>query len=78
MVLGDGALAAGADCPRIRRSTPGIGYALDEMGRLTHVRAGWVTDEAIRARTCCCRGPSRLPAVQDQRELPGPLRYHSS
>ena len=48
MILGDGALNAGAACHQISRSTPGVGYALDETGRLTRVRAGWVHDDTIR------------------------------
>ena len=63
MVLGDGAVAAGAACHRISRSTPGIGYALDEAGRLTQVRAGWVPDEAIRATAAAFPAPRHVPVV---------------
>lgn len=48
MVLGDGAVAAGALCHQIPRSTPGIGFAQDETGHLVRVRAGYVGDDAIR------------------------------
>jgi S-DNA-T family DNA segregation ATPase FtsK/SpoIIIE len=63
MVLGDGALAAGAACHRISRSTPGIGYALDETGRLTQVRAGWVPDDAIRAVATAFPAPRQQPII---------------
>jgi S-DNA-T family DNA segregation ATPase FtsK/SpoIIIE len=63
MVLGDGALAAGAACHRISRSTPGIGYALDEGGRLTQVRAGWVSDDAIRAVAAAFPAPRQQAVV---------------
>jgi S-DNA-T family DNA segregation ATPase FtsK/SpoIIIE len=48
MVLGDGAIAAGAACHKISRSTPGVGYVLAEDGRVLRVRAGYVTDSMIR------------------------------
>ncbi len=67
MVLGDGAVAAGAACHRISRSTPGIGYALDQTGRLTQVRAGWVPDDAIRAVAVAFPAPQQQPVV-----VPGP------
>ena len=48
MVLGDGAIAAGAACHKISRGSPGVGCALDESGRLVRVRAGFVSDHTIR------------------------------
>lgn len=50
MVLGDGMRAAGAKCDRIARTTPGVGYIVpDGESRPVRVRAGWVSDEVIRA-----------------------------
>lgn len=48
MVLSDGAVAAGALCHKIPLTTPGVGYVLDEDGRLLRVRVGYVTDPMIR------------------------------
>lgn len=49
MVLGDGARAAGAACDRIPLSMPGVGYVLpDGESTPVRVRAGFVTDDAIR------------------------------
>lgn len=63
MVLNDGAVAAGAACHKIPRSTPGIGYVLDENGDVTRVRVGHVTDDMIRA--VAARFPARrqIPVV---------------
>ena len=66
MVLGDSALASGAACHRISRSTPGIGYALDESGRLTRVRAGWVGDDTIRDVAAAFPAPRQLPLVMPE------------
>ena len=49
MVLGDGAIAAGAACHHIPRDLPGVGFAADDSGRLTRVRTGYVPDELIKA-----------------------------
>ncbi|MCX6459160.1 MAG: FtsK/SpoIIIE domain-containing protein [Actinobacteria bacterium] len=49
MVLGEGALAAGARCHQIPRSQPGVGFAIpEEGGSPVRVRAGFVSDDAIR------------------------------
>lgn len=50
MVLGDGAHARGALCERIPRGLPGVGYVLvDGDPTPVRVRAGWLTDDDIRA-----------------------------
>jgi S-DNA-T family DNA segregation ATPase FtsK/SpoIIIE len=50
MVLGDGARAQGARCDRIKATTQGVGYVrLDGVREPIRVRAGYVTDEEIRA-----------------------------
>lgn len=49
MVLGEGALEAGAKCHQIPRSLPGVGYVTPEDGGPPiNVRAGYVSDEAIQ------------------------------
>jgi S-DNA-T family DNA segregation ATPase FtsK/SpoIIIE len=49
MVLGDTAVASGALCHRITRSTPGTGYVVPEEGGYpVRVRAGFVSDADIR------------------------------
>lgn len=48
MVLGDGALHAGAACHKISRATPGVGYIVAEDGQVPRVRAGYVPDAMIR------------------------------
>ena len=59
MVLGDGAVAAGAACHKIPRATPGVGYVLGEDNRPTRVRAGYVSDEMIRR--CAATFPAANP-----------------
>ena len=56
MVLGDGAVQAGAWCHKIPRSTPGVGFVLGEDGRPVRVRAGYVSDDMIR--DCAARFPA--------------------
>ena len=71
MVLGDGAIRAGAVCDQIGRSTPGVGYGVDETGRVVRMRASMVPDEVVRE--CATRFPARIqqpiviPEVQDRR-----------
>lgn len=61
MVLGEGAIAAGAACHKIPRSTPGVGYVInDEDGHPVKVRAGYVSDDMIRS---CAE---RFPAAEQQ------------
>src|SRR5215213_9387780 len=59
MVLSDGAVAAGALCHKISRSTPGVGYVLGEDNRPVRVRAGYVSDQMIR--DCAARFPAASP-----------------
>ncbi|QDP95083.1 hypothetical protein FOE78_03390 [Microlunatus elymi] len=47
MALGDGAISAGAACHHIPRDLPGVGFVIDDTGRLTRVRAGFVPDRMI-------------------------------
>ena len=56
MVLGDGAVQAGAGCHKIPRSAPGVGFVLGEDGRPVRVRAGYVSDDMIR--DCAARFPA--------------------
>jgi len=50
MVLGGGAHARGALCERIPRGLPGVGYVLEDGDPTpVRVRAGWLTDDDIRA-----------------------------
>jgi S-DNA-T family DNA segregation ATPase FtsK/SpoIIIE len=50
LVLGRGARARGADCSRIPRTTPGIGWVwCDGEHEPTRVRAAWVSDDDIAA-----------------------------
>ena len=59
MVLSDGAVAAGAACHKIPRSTPGVGYVLGEDGYPVRVRAGYVSDAMIRS--CAATFPAANP-----------------
>lgn len=59
MVLSDGAVAAGATCHKIPRSTPGVGYVLGEDNWPVRVRAGYVSDQMIR--DCATRFPAANP-----------------
>ena len=64
MVLGDGAVVAGALCHEILPDTPGVGYVLPEDGRPPErVRAGLVTDEMIRDRASRFAAPRQIPIV---------------
>lgn len=50
MVLGEVAVLSGAHCHRITRGAPGTGYVIPEDGgHPIRVRAGFASDEAIRA-----------------------------
>ena len=78
MILGDGALNAGAACHQVSRATPGVGYALDETGRLTRVRAGWVHDDTIRHVAATFPAPRQQPVVlPDPADSPGSPRPRS-
>ena len=61
MVLSDGAVAAGATCHKIPRTTPGVGYALTEDGDVTRVRCAFVPDDMIRALAVHFPAPVQIP-----------------
>lgn len=63
MVLNEGAVSAGAACHKIPRSTPGIGYVLNESGDVTRVRVGHVTDDMIRAVAARFPAPRQIPVT---------------
>lgn len=64
MVLGDGAVAAGALCHRISPDTPGVAYVLPEDGTApTRVRAGLITDDMIRDAANRFAAPRQVPIV---------------
>lgn len=76
MLLGDGAVTAGALCHKIPASMPGVGFVVAEDGRPQRVRAGYVPDELIRqvARQYPAPGtPTGLPVLEsaaaDAREV---------
>ncbi|MCM3922248.1 FtsK/SpoIIIE domain-containing protein [Frankia sp. AiPs1] len=63
MVLGGGAHDRGAVCERIPRGLPGVGYVLvDGDPTPVRVRAGWLTDDDIRAMATHHRPPTTPPA----------------
>ena len=62
MVLGEAAVHSGAHCHRITRDVPGTGYVLPENGgHPIRVRAGFASDEDIRAVAAQYATPVRLP-----------------
>ncbi|MCK9893365.1 FtsK/SpoIIIE domain-containing protein [Frankia sp. AgB32] len=62
MVLGAGAHDRGAACERIPVSLPGVGYVLvDGDPTPVRVRAGWQTDDDIRAMATRHRPPTTPP-----------------
>lgn len=61
MVLSDGAVAAGALCHKIPRTSPGVGYALTEDGDVTRVRCAFVPDDMIRALAVHFAAPIQIP-----------------
>ncbi len=74
MLLGDGAVTAGALCHKIPASQPGVGYVVAEDGRPQRVRAGYVPDALIRqvARRSPPRPCVPAPALEP---LPMPGRW---
>lgn len=74
MVLGEGAIAAGAAAHHIPRGTPGIGYALDETGHIVRVRAGYVDDTAIRETARRFATPHVRPIETPAPQDPPPAR----
>lgn len=80
MVLGDGAVAAGAACHEISTSMPGTAYVLPEDGSPPQrVRAAFASDEQIREAALAYFAPHPrpvvLPVVAD--EEPKPRRPRS-
>ena len=61
MVLGEQAVQTGAHCHRITRDVPGTGYVIpEEGGQPIRVRAGFASDEVIRAVSERYATPTRL------------------
>ncbi|WP_454129620.1 FtsK/SpoIIIE domain-containing protein [Microbacterium aurum] len=64
MVLGDGAVAAGALCHEISPDTPGVGYVLPDDGRPPErVRAALITDDMIHDIAARFAAPRQIPVV---------------
>lgn len=64
MVLGDGAVAAGALCHEISPDTPGVAYVLSEdRGTPERVRAGLITDDMIRDAASRYPAPRQIAIV---------------
>lgn len=64
MVLGDGAVAAGALCHEISASTPGVAFVLAESGAPPQrVRAAYASDEQIRDAALTYFAPNPRPVV---------------
>ncbi len=80
MVLGDGAVAAGALSHEISPSTPGVAYVVPEDGSVPiRVRAAYASDEQIReaAMTYPAPNPRPIEAVP-QASAPRPRRSRSA
>lgn len=79
MVLGDGAVAAGALCHEISPYTPGVGYVLPDDGRPPErVRAGLITDDVIRDIAARFAAPRQIPVIVPEPPTPGERRARSS
>ena len=64
MVLGELAVLSGAHCHRIPRDVPGTGYVqLEDGGHPIRVRAGYASDDAIRAVAERFATPTKIPVV---------------
>jgi S-DNA-T family DNA segregation ATPase FtsK/SpoIIIE len=75
MTFQEGAVAAGVACHKIPRSTPGIGYALDEHGNFTRFRVGHVTDDTTRTVAQRFPAPRQIPVIlpaEADQEPPAP------
>ncbi len=70
MLLGDGAVAAGALCHKIPPTLPGVGFVVGEDGRPVRVRAGFVTDELIRQTATVFPAPRPQPEEEPAALLP--------
>lgn len=67
MVLGEGALMAGAKCHQIPRSLPGVGYITPgDGGPPINVRAGYVSDEAIKLAAARFSAPKPSMVAEPQ------------
>lgn len=79
MVLGDGAVAAGALCHEISPDTPGVAYVLPDDGRPPErVRAGLVTDDMIRHAAASYAAPRQVPVVIPEPPAPAEKRPRST
>lgn len=75
MVLGEAAVAAGANCHRLPRDLPGTGYVVPEDGGApVKVRAGFASDEDIKSTAKCYATQTTLCALPARTELPGRSR----
>lgn len=64
MVLGDGAVVAGALCHEISPDAPGVAYVLPDDGRPPErVRAALITDDMIRDIAARFAAPRQIPVV---------------
>jgi S-DNA-T family DNA segregation ATPase FtsK/SpoIIIE len=63
MVLGEGARRRGAEAHHISRSTPGVGFAVNETGEVERFRAAYVTDALIRLIASTHPAPRQVPIV---------------
>lgn len=79
MVLGDGAVAAGAMCHDISPSTPGVAYVLPEAGPPMRVRAAFAEDAQIREAAETFTAPRPRPVqVVERVATPGARRPRAS
>lgn len=78
MVLGDGALKAGARCHKISKDMPGIGYVIEDGGRPVRVRASYVTDDVIRSTAKTFPTPRVVRVVVPTEPEPTPRASRSS
>ncbi|WP_392507520.1 FtsK/SpoIIIE domain-containing protein [Naumannella halotolerans] len=72
MVLGDGAVHAGAACHKISRALPGTGYVLGDTGDIVRVRAGYVTDDLITTTATTFAAPKQVPIPPPATSKPTP------
>jgi len=79
MVLGDGAVAAGALCHEISSSTPGVAYVLSDSGAAPQrVRAAFADDDQIREAALTYFAPHpkpvTIPETTAEQDTSGPRR----
>jgi len=63
MVLGDGAVDAGALCHLIQTTVPGTAYVIDEDGRPTKVRAPLITDDDLATAASRFASATEVPVI---------------